>query len=82
MALRERRMKVNDEDFKKSKENVLYRKTEGTPDGACLCLLFRDYILVGKFRCVVCGGGGEKEFLTQHGGSQTYFYISMVPLPS
>merc|ERR1712241_1322178 len=33
MALRERRMKVTDEDFKKSKENVLYRKQEGTPEG-------------------------------------------------
>merc|ERR1711972_545508 len=33
MALRERRMKVTDEDFKKSKENVLYRKNEGTPEG-------------------------------------------------
>merc|ERR1711979_5543 len=31
MALRERRMKVTQEDFKKSKENVLYRKQEGTP---------------------------------------------------
>merc|ERR1711923_670793 len=36
MALRERRMKVTDEDFKKSKENVLYRKNEGTPDGLYL----------------------------------------------
>merc|ERR1712232_200662 len=36
MALRERRMKVTDEDFKKSKENVLYRKTEGTPEGLYL----------------------------------------------
>merc|ERR1712174_44895 len=33
MALRERRMKVTNEDFKKSKENVLYRKQEGTPEG-------------------------------------------------
>merc|ERR1712158_227913 len=33
MALRERRMRVTDEDFKKSKENVLYRKQEGTPEG-------------------------------------------------
>merc|ERR1711983_19040 len=33
LALRERRMKVTDEDFKKSKENVLYRKQEGTPEG-------------------------------------------------
>ncbi|XP_071957687.1 26S proteasome regulatory subunit 4 [Antedon mediterranea] len=36
MALRERRMRVNNEDFKKSKENVLYRKTEGTPEGLYL----------------------------------------------
>ncbi|KFB53206.1 AGAP003215-PA-like protein [Anopheles sinensis] len=33
MALRERRMKVTNEDFKKSKESVLYRKKEGTPEG-------------------------------------------------
>merc|ERR1712080_634994 len=33
LALRERRMKVTHEDFKKSKENVLYRKQEGTPEG-------------------------------------------------
>jgi len=32
MALRERRMKVKGEDFVKSKENVLYRKTDGTPE--------------------------------------------------
>ena len=36
MALRERRMKVTNEDFKKSKESVLYRKKEGTPDGLYL----------------------------------------------
>merc|ERR1739841_36785 len=36
MALRERRMKVTDEDFRKSKENVLYRKNEGTPEGLYL----------------------------------------------
>ena len=36
MALRERRMKVTAEDFKKSKENVLYRKKEGTPEGLYL----------------------------------------------
>lgn len=36
MALRERRMKVTDEDFKKSKENVLYKKQEGTPEGLYL----------------------------------------------
>jgi len=33
LALRERRMKVTQEDFKKAKENVLYRKQEGTPEG-------------------------------------------------
>ena len=33
MALRERRMRVNGDDFRKSKENVLYRKSEGTPQG-------------------------------------------------
>merc|ERR1719336_3582439 len=36
LALRERRMKVTHEDFKKAKENVLYRKTEGTPEGLYL----------------------------------------------
>merc|ERR1711881_549463 len=36
MALRERRMRVTDEDFRKSKENVLYRKQEGTPEGLYL----------------------------------------------
>ncbi len=36
MALRERRMKVTNEDFKKSKENVLYRKNEGGPEGLYL----------------------------------------------
>jgi 26S proteasome regulatory subunit T2 len=36
MALRERRMKVNGEDFRKSKDNVLYRKKEGTPQGLYL----------------------------------------------
>ncbi|XP_022650577.1 26S proteasome regulatory subunit 4 isoform X1 [Varroa destructor] len=36
MALRERRMKVTNEDFKKSKENVLYRKKEGMPEGLYL----------------------------------------------
>ena len=32
-ALRERRMKVTSEDFKKAKESVLYQKNEGTPEG-------------------------------------------------
>jgi 26S proteasome regulatory subunit T2 len=36
MALRERRMKVTNEDFRKSKESVLYRKKEGTPEGLYL----------------------------------------------
>merc|ERR1712159_878768 len=36
LALRERRMKVCNEDFKKAKENVLYRKKEGTPEGMYL----------------------------------------------
>uniref|UniRef100_H0XRI3 26S proteasome regulatory subunit 4 n=1 Tax=Otolemur garnettii TaxID=30611 RepID=H0XRI3_OTOGA len=36
MALRERRMKVTNEDFKNCKENVLYKKQEGTPDGLYL----------------------------------------------
>ena len=36
LALRERRMKVTTEDFKKAKENVLYRKNEGTPEGLYL----------------------------------------------
>eukprot|EP01119_Soliformovum_irregulare_P016436 TRINITY_DN474_c0_g1_i1.p1 TRINITY_DN474_c0_g1~~TRINITY_DN474_c0_g1_i1.p1 ORF type:complete len:445 (-),score=146.14 TRINITY_DN474_c0_g1_i1:99-1433(-) len=33
LALRERRMKVTHADFKKAKEKVLYRKTEGVPEG-------------------------------------------------
>ena len=36
LALRERRMKVRNEDFSKAKENVLYRKNEGTPEGLYL----------------------------------------------
>uniref|UniRef100_A0A2K6S230 26S proteasome regulatory subunit 4 n=1 Tax=Saimiri boliviensis boliviensis TaxID=39432 RepID=A0A2K6S230_SAIBB len=36
MALRECRMEVTNEDFKKSKENVLYKKQEGTPEGLYL----------------------------------------------
>ncbi|KAI6657228.1 26S protease regulatory subunit 4 [Oopsacas minuta] len=36
LALRERRMKVNSEDFRQSKENILYRKNEGTPEGLYL----------------------------------------------
>ena len=36
LLYRERRMRVTDEDFKKSKENVLYRKNEGTPEGLYL----------------------------------------------
>merc|ERR1711962_632605 len=33
LALRERRMKVTQKDFEKAKENVLYKKKEGTPEG-------------------------------------------------
>ena len=36
LALRERRMKVTGDDFKKAKEKVLYRKQEGTPEGLYL----------------------------------------------
>merc|ERR1712141_482386 len=36
LALRERRMRVTNTDFEKAKENVLYRKQEGTPDGLYL----------------------------------------------
>ncbi|RKP09629.1 26S proteasome subunit P45 [Thamnocephalis sphaerospora] len=36
MALRERRMKVCADDFKKAREKVLYRKNEGTPEGLYL----------------------------------------------
>lgn len=35
-ALRERRMRVTIEDFRKAKEKVLYRKNEGTPEGLYL----------------------------------------------
>lgn len=36
MALRERRMKVVHEDFKKARENVLYKKQDGAPPGLYL----------------------------------------------
>jgi len=36
LALRERRMKVTSDDFRKSKENVLYRKNEDAPQGLYL----------------------------------------------
>lgn len=36
MALRERRMRVTADDFRKAKEKVLYRKTEGVPEGLYL----------------------------------------------
>ncbi|XP_055339400.1 26S proteasome regulatory subunit 4 [Paramacrobiotus metropolitanus] len=36
MALRERRMKVTNDDFLKAKETVLYRKQEKTPEGLYL----------------------------------------------
>ena len=36
MALRERRMRVAQEDFVKAKDSVMYRKNEGTPEGLYL----------------------------------------------
>lgn len=36
LALRERRMKVTQSDFRKAKEKVLYRKSEGVPEGLYL----------------------------------------------
>lgn len=33
LALRERRMQVGQNDFKKAKEKVLYRKNQGVPEG-------------------------------------------------
>jgi len=36
MALRERRMRVTQDDFDKAKEKVLYRKQEGVPEGLYL----------------------------------------------
>jgi len=36
LALRERRMKVIQVDFKKAKEKVLYRKNQGAPEGLYL----------------------------------------------
>lgn len=36
MALRERRMKVMHADFKKARENVLYKKNQGVPEGLYL----------------------------------------------
>ena len=33
LALRERRMRVTHEDFKKAKEKVLYKKKESVPEG-------------------------------------------------
>jgi 26S proteasome regulatory subunit T2 len=36
MALRERRMKVTQPDFRKAKEKVLYRKQQGVPEGLYL----------------------------------------------
>jgi 26S proteasome regulatory subunit T2 len=36
LALRERRMKVLLDDFKKAREKVLYTKQEGTPEGLYL----------------------------------------------
>lgn len=36
LALRERRMKVCAEDFKKAREKILYTKNEGVPEGLYL----------------------------------------------
>lgn len=36
LALRERRMRVTMDDFRKAKEKVLYQKKEGTPEGLYL----------------------------------------------
>jgi len=36
LALRERRMKVSHNDFKKGKEKILYRKNQGVPEGLYL----------------------------------------------
>jgi len=36
LALRERRMKVTLKDFEKAKENILYKKTKGVPEGLYL----------------------------------------------
>lgn len=33
LALRERRMKVTQADFKKAREKVMYKKKEGVPEG-------------------------------------------------
>lgn len=33
LALRERRMRVTHEDFKKAKEKVLYKKKDNVPEG-------------------------------------------------
>eukprot|EP00798_Chlamydomonas_sp_ICE-L_P012508 gene12508-15722_t len=33
LALRERRMRVTQVDFRKAKEKVLYKKKEGVPEG-------------------------------------------------
>ena len=33
LALRERRMRVTQPDFRKAKEKVLYKKKEGVPEG-------------------------------------------------
>jgi len=33
LALRERRMKVTHKDFETAKENILYKKSQGVPEG-------------------------------------------------
>lgn len=36
LALRERRMRVTADDFRKAREKILYRKNEGTPEALYL----------------------------------------------
>jgi len=36
LALRERRMKVTQQDFLKGRENAIYRKNQGVPEGMYL----------------------------------------------
>ncbi len=41
LALRERRMQVTQADFKKAKEKVLYKKTQGVPEGLYLSIFIQ-----------------------------------------
>ena len=66
MALRERRMRVNGDDFRKSKENVLYRKNEGTPQG--------------KFKCKERTGGWGLYFPFPSSLSYIYIYVHLASL--